>query len=151
MSSEYIVLFAIIFTGYIARRIDLITSDMNDSINRFVIYFTFPCLILNVMNKSNLNKELMFKFFTAFSLSILFFVFYSIIAYIYSKIRGVDPKDSNVSEFAMVAPNNGFIGFPIALAFLGSNGLLYMVTSSITLNLYIFSQEFLIIIKNKRR
>ncbi len=151
MGSEYIVLFAIIFTGYFARKIELIDSNMNDSINRFVIYFTFPCLILDVMDRSNLDRELMLKFFTSFALSISFFAIYSLVAYLYSKVRKLDPKDSNVSEFSMVAPNNGFIGFPVAIAFLGNTGLLYMITSSITLNLYIFSYGTFLLMRNSEK
>lgn len=47
MYGRYIVLFAILFTGWFLRKINFIDDKMNHSINKLIVYFAYPCLIVH--------------------------------------------------------------------------------------------------------
>ena len=46
---------------------------------------------------------------------------------------------SNVTELAMTLPNDGFLGFPVALIFFGQEGLFLMIAHNVALNVITFS------------
>jgi len=48
-------------------------------------------------------------------------------------------EDRPVAELALMASNNGFIGFPVAVSFFGDLGLFYMVACNIALNTTFFT------------
>ena len=47
MYGRYFVLFAILFTGWFLRKINFIDDKMDHSINKLVVYFAYPCLIVH--------------------------------------------------------------------------------------------------------
>ena len=119
MYGKYIILFAILFTGWFLRRINFIDDNMNHSLNKFIVYFAYPCMIVHNIGTLELDHRTLGKFFLAFALSLVCFYLYGLICYGYAKLRKFPPEDSHVIEFSMAAPNDGFMGFPITLIFFG--------------------------------
>jgi len=47
MYQQFFVLFAIMFSGYLLRKFVIIDFNMNRGLNRFIVYFSFPCLMIS--------------------------------------------------------------------------------------------------------
>ena len=47
MYANYLVLFAILFTGYFLRKIRFLDDAMNHGLNKFIVYFAYPCMIVH--------------------------------------------------------------------------------------------------------
>lgn len=138
MYQQFFLLFAIIFTGFILRKINFIGAEMDDGLNRFICYFAFPCML--VQKIGNLEMEgLTREFMTMFFWSLVMFVLYGGLSFLYAKIRHFPPHASNVAELSMAAPNNGFMGIPMSIIFFGEEGLFLMMAHNVVLNIYFFT------------
>ena len=139
MYAKYFVLFAILFTGWFLRKINFIDDQMNHSINKLIVYFAYPCMIVHNIGGIHMTPTVVRQFAITFGISLIFFYLYAVIARLYTKARKFPDDTSNVSEFAMMLPNNGFMGFPVALIFFGETGLLLMLAHNAAMNIYIFT------------
>ena len=141
MYGRYFVLFAILFTGWFLRKINFIDEKMDHSINKLVVYFAYPCLIVHNIGALDLTPGVLADFGLTFVLSLVLFYLYGFFCKGYARVRKY-PKDvSGIAEFAMSMPNNGFMGFPVALIFFGDSGLLLMLAHNAAMNFFIFTYE----------
>ena len=139
MLSKYFVLFAILFTGWFLRKINFIDDRMNHSINKLIVYFAYPCMIVHNIGGIEMTPSVIRQFAVTFGISLVFFYIYGGLSRLYAKARKFPDDISNVSEFAMALPNNGFMGFPVALIFFGETGLLLMLAHNAAMNIFIFT------------
>jgi malate permease and related proteins len=147
MYGQFFVLFAIVFTGYFFRKFNIIDDAMNHGLNRFIVYFAYPCMIVHNIGTLDMSGQLMRSFLITFGISCGMFALYSIYSYLYCRVRKF-PASSNVAEMAMSSPNNGFMGFPVALIFFGEQGLLLMLAHNAAMNFYFFSYGLLLLRRN---
>ena len=139
MAQQFIVFFALLMTGYLCKKTRIIDDGMNRSINSFIIYIAFPCLILGRIGSLEMAQGIFANFMLALVIYTFLFVVYGFYALGYVIARKFPKADRAVGEFSMISPNNGFMGFPIAFAFFGEVGLLYMIACNLALNLMFFS------------
>ena len=151
MYGRYFVLFAILFTGWFLRRINFIDDKMNRSMNKLIVYFAYPCLIVHNIGTLELSSNLLMEFLLTFILSLATFFFNALLAYCYAKARKF-PKDvANVAELAMASPNDGFMGFPVSMIFFGERGMLLMLAHNAALNVYFFTIGMKILGRNNEK
>lgn len=139
MYGKYLVLFAILFTGWFLRRIDFIDDKMDHSMNKLIVYFAYPCLIVHNIGSLEMTHGLLADFGLTFVLSLALFYLYGLFCKGYGRLRKFPEGESAVAEFAMATPNNGFMGFPVALIFFGEKGLLLMLAHNAAMNFFIFT------------
>lgn len=139
MYQQFIILFGLILTGYLCRKRHIIDENMNRGMNRFIITIAYPCLILDRMGNLEMPEGVFENFIITTIISLVLFLILGGYAYLYVKTRKYSPEDAPVAEFAILAPNNGFIGFPITYTFFGDLGLLYMIACNLALNIIFFS------------
>lgn len=139
MYGRYFVLFAILFTGWFLRKINFIDDKMDHSINKLVVYFAYPCLIVHNIGGLDLTADVLADFGLTFVLSLVVFYLYGFFCKGYARLRKYPKNVSGIAEFAMSMPNNGFMGFPVALIFFGDSGLLLMLAHNAAMNFFIFT------------
>ena len=139
MYGRYFVLFAILFTGWFLRKINFIDDKMDHSINKLVVYFAYPCLIVHNIGQLDLTADVLADFGLTFVLSLVVFYLYGFFCKGYARLRKYPKNVSGIAEFAMSMPNNGFMGFPVALIFFGDSGLLLMLAHNAAMNFFIFT------------
>ncbi len=139
MYLQFFLLFAMIFTGYFLRKIKLIDDNIVKGLNKFVLYFAFTCLAIYNVGSLKINGELLNTIGITFLIIVFLFVAYTLLSKLYIKIRKFPESKRAIIEVSMVSPNNGFMGFPIALMFFGQEGMLFMAIHNIVFNVYIFS------------
>ena len=150
MYARYFVLFAILFTGWFLRKINFIDDQMNHSINKLIVYFAYPCMIVHNIGSLELSGTVIRQFGIAFGISLICFFLYGFVTKYYAKARKFPENISNAAEFAMVAPNDGFMGFPVALIFFGETGLLLMLAHNAAMNFFIFTYGISLMRRNKK-
>ncbi len=150
MYGSFLVLYALIVTGYVIAKKNLFDTHVTTALNRFIVYFAFPCLIVHKLATSEIKPETMSNFIAALCLGFFLLCFMQGIAYVYAKLLGFDRSNANVAECSMASTNNGFMGFPISIMFAGDIGLFYMLAFNSALNLYFFSLCIITLRRNKR-
>ena len=139
MYGQFAVLFGMLATGYLLRRFNFIDDKMNHGLNKFIVYFAYPCLIAEEIGSLKMTASLALEFLLMFGASLVCFAIYCGWAFLYGKARKFPRDISGVAEFAMVSPNNGFMGFAIASVFFGPEAFFLMIAHSSALNFVFFS------------
>lgn len=139
MYSQFFVMFAMIFTGYGFRKIGFIKEEMNNSLNKIIVYCAYPSLLTYNIGTMEMDRALIKDFFIMMGLSLAILIGAALCMRAYTKFRKFPDRASNVAELAMVCPNNGFMGFPMAMALLGAPGLFFMVAQNSAMNIFFFT------------
>ncbi len=79
MYGQYFVLFAILFTGWFLRKINFIDDKMNHSINKLIVYFAYPCLIVHNIGSLETTGKVLTAFIIAFVLSFVVLILYGLV------------------------------------------------------------------------
>lgn len=148
MYGKYFVLFAILFTGWFLRRINFIDDKMNHSINKLIVYFAYPCLIVHNIGSLEMDRGVVVEFLLTFAISLACFYIYGGVCRLYTKLRRFPDDKSGIAEFSMTAPNDGFMGFPVAMIFFGDKGLLLMLAHNAAMNFFVFTYGLVLLRRN---
>ncbi|MDO4745583.1 MAG: AEC family transporter [Bacillota bacterium] len=149
MYGKYFVLFAILFTGWFLRKINFIDDKMNNSINKLIVYFAYPCLIVHNIGTIDMTGEVIVSFAITFVVSLVCFYIYGLVSLGYAKGRKFPKEESSTLEFAMATPNDGFMGFPVALIFFGEFGMLLMLAHNAAMNFFVFTYGIKLLRRDK--
>jgi len=136
---QFIVLFALLLTGFLCKRFSVFSDSAVNGINTFVIYIGYPCLILVKTASMDMNHSVFLNFLFVLFISIGLFLLFGVYARLYFRGRRFSGDDRSTLELATFLPNNGFIGFPVAITFFGNAGLLFMVASNVAMNFTTFT------------
>ena len=147
MYGQFFVLFALVFSGYFLRKVQVINQGMADGLHSFISYFAFPCLLIYKIGTLDMTSGLATQLLLITLLSCGLFVLYALCARLFVKVLKYPHRVAAVAELSMAAPNNGFMGFPIALLFFGQEGLFLIMGHNIALNLYVFTYGLYILRK----
>lgn len=140
MYTQLLILFALIFTGYALAKIEILTEPVTLGINKMIVFFAFPCLIVYKLGTMQLDEALKEDFLMVFLLGGASYIIFTVIAHVYYRLRGLTDKVSAPMMLCTCLSNNGFIGYPVALAFLGDKGLILMVAhGALVFNLYVYT------------
>lgn len=150
MYGKYFVLFAILFTGWFLRRINFIDDKMNHSINKLIVYFAYPCLIVHNIGSLEMDTSIIIEFLLTFLISLVCFYIYGGLCRLYTKLRKFPDDIAGIAEFSMSSPNNGFMGFPVAMIFFGDKGLLLMLAHNAAMNFFVFTYGIMLLRRNDK-
>ena len=117
-------LFLLMMCGFCARKTRMMGDEAFTGLNRLVLYFAQPALILSSMQQSaspELIRDLAFVLVLACAVMIL-----SGLAALRLFRRESAPRRSVLTSMSMVY-NCGFMGFPLIIAALGEEALIYAV------------------------
>ena len=136
---QFVIFFLLLLTGFCCKKFKIFGDEAINNINRFVILVAYPSLILVRTTSLDMTHRIFINFLLMIAITLASLLLYAGFAYLYAKMRRFPAEESPAVELAMVCPNNGFMGFPIADTFFGDMGLLYMVGSNVALNTFFFT------------
>jgi predicted permease len=139
MYQQFAIFFLLLLTGLFCKKYKIFNDVVSGGINKFIIMVAYPCLIMARTSSLEMDHRIFvnFLFIVVFTLGLLFV--FAVFGYFYCRVRRFSLEDAPIAEFSIMSPNNGFMGFPIAFAFFGDTGLLYMVASNVALNVMFFT------------
>ena len=117
--------FALIFCGYAAGRLDLLTATAAAGVNTFVFFFALPAFLFSLMSSSPIAEVLNVPFIGAYVLASLA-VFGLTVAggrVLFDVGRG----EAAIQGLAAVLPNTGYMGIPLAIAVFGREAAVPLV------------------------
>jgi len=124
--SGIFVMFILIATGYICKKIRIISNNMNQDIINLLVNVSLPALIIISLTSLSFTQQLLHEIFLlvviTFSMHLIFIGF----SYIQVKLLHMDGADRDIYQFAYNFGNTGLIGFAVAYAIYGQPGLFYM-------------------------
>ncbi|WP_407454900.1 AEC family transporter [Methanobrevibacter sp.] len=108
--------------GYFLKRIDFLSEDAVDPLNKIVMYILLPCMIFSAISTADLSllPKLGILPFIILSSSIVT----GIISYFILKKLGLDDIALWSVLVTIMIANTGFMGYPISLGVYGQEGFL---------------------------
>ena len=132
-----------IFLGFVLKKINLLKENDIDSLNKIVINVAFPCMIFNAMYGADLNllPKLGILPFIILGSSLIV----GVISYILLKASGYSKKKLWSVLITVVLGNTGFIGVPVSLVVLGSQGLIRAIFCDISSSVIFLILSFILV------
>ena len=138
-------IFLMIALGYVLKRIDFLSENDIDTLNKIVINITLPCMMFSALYTADLS--LMSQ------LSILPFVILAssfvtgLISFVILKTAGLDDKRLWSVLVTIMIANTGFMGYPVSLGIYGSEGFLRAIFCDIATMTTFILLSFLLVLK----
>jgi malonate transporter and related proteins len=113
-------IFALIFAGWLARRLGVLGAHATTELNRFVVYIALPALLFDVISHAHWSEVWQPHFIAAFGIGVAL-VFSLAMALRLHRSRHM--VDATIDALNAGYANVGFVGFPLVLAVLGRDAL----------------------------
>lgn len=134
--------FALIFTGWLVRRIGVMGAQATSELNRFVVYLALPALLFDIVSKSNWRDLWQPHFVAVFTLSTI--AVFTLTMLLHVRHSGFN-ADAPVLGLAAAYPNTGFLGFPLLLGALGPWSNTLTLISTIIVACVLFAAAIILI------
>ncbi|WP_158744415.1 AEC family transporter [Acidisphaera sp. L21] len=135
-------IFALIFAGWLARRIGVLGPHATSELNRFVVYLALPALLFDIVAHANWVDIWQPGFIAAFGLGSAL-VFGGTVAI---RLRGTRHlADAVLDGLNAGYANTGFIGFPLAVVALGRGALAPTLVATIMTVCILFAVAIVLI------
>ncbi|VFR21608.1 Auxin Efflux Carrier [plant metagenome] len=112
--------FALILTGWIARRSGALGPAATREVNRLVVYLALPALLFDIMANASLEQVWQPRFILAFALGCALVFCLTLWLRIH---QGARLADAAIDGLNASYANTGFVGFPLVLALIGESGM----------------------------
>lgn len=139
--------FALIFCGYAAGRLKLLTETAAAGVNTFVFYFALPAFLFALMSSSPLSDVLNGPFIGAYVVASL--AVFALAAVTGRLLFAVGRDEASIMGLAAVMPNTGYMGIPLILAVLGREAAVPVVVG-ITLDSILLIPLGIILIETEK-
>ncbi len=115
-------IFSLIFVGYITYRRGIFGKDAKDTLTKLLLNITAPCMAAYSIYSKELSDKLVQSTVQVLIVETLYYALGVIIAFLIVKFLKFDPVSQwGVYIAAMIATNNGFMGFPVTEAIFGDD------------------------------
>ncbi len=144
-----LVLFILLFTGFLATRYRIISSEFREGLSRLILDITLPLLILSSLMKLDLTPEILRGSFLVLALAYGSLFLMLLIGFGISGLLKMERPQARVHALQTMLGNVVFIGYPLMNElFPGGEGLLYAAlyhfannSTMWTLGVYLLSRE----------
>ena len=120
---QVLVLFLLIFVGYIFGKTKLLKSDSVAGISNLVLYVATPAAILQSFTSEARTAEKSKNLLLLFLGSVLIHIITILIAKLF--VHEKNTEKNRVMQFAVIFSNCGYMSFPLQKALLGDIGVFY--------------------------
>ncbi|MBQ7733708.1 MAG: AEC family transporter [Synergistaceae bacterium] len=137
--SNLVSLFALIAVGYIASRAGIIKHEAIPHFSAFLMKITLPCTIFISLIQKEYDPAFINESIAIIIAGLIVFPAMLYISRYLAPLFRVNQDRRGVWAFTCTFTNSGFMGFPIALALFGPEGLVLAVMLNIAFNMSIFT------------
>ncbi len=135
-------IFALIFAGWLVRRMDVLGLQATTELNRFVVYLALPALLFDIVANARWSELWQPGFIAVFGLSCLGVFALTLLI----RLRGTRHlADAAIDGLNAGYANTGFIGFPLALVALGKEALAPTLVATILTVCVLFAAAIILI------
>ena len=137
--SNLVSLFALIAVGYLAVRLGVLKPEASAPFSAFLLKVTLPCTIFISLAQKDYDPTFVHDSMILIVAGLIAYIGMLYISRLIAKPLGVPEGCRGVWAFTCAYNNCGFMGFPIAFALLGAEGLALSVMLNISFNVTAYS------------
>ncbi|MBR2207479.1 MAG: AEC family transporter, partial [Synergistaceae bacterium] len=139
VASNLVSLFALIAVGYFAIKLKLLEKSYSAAFTALLMKVTLPCTIFVSLVQREYNPSFLKDGLIIIAAGIVVFAGLMYLSRYVAILLRVPKNCRGIWAFTASYTNSGFMGFPIALALFGGEGLALAVMLNIAFNLTIYT------------
>jgi len=138
--------FAITSLGFTAVKFKWLPIESSQYFSKLMIDICSPCLIIYAMSQQELSPSTVSIVKQAMLLMLVVLVISTVLAIIIVKFMKVPKLNRGIYRDLLILTNNGFMGYPLALAVFGEKGMFLMIIANAVFTLFMYSAGVYIMI-----
>jgi len=144
--SNIMSVFAITFLGFTAVKLRWLPRESSQYFSKLMLDICSPCLIIYAMSQQEFSASTVTIVKQAMVMMLIVLTVSTVLAVPTVKILGVPKPNRGVYRDLLVLTNNGFMGYPLALAVFGQKGMFIMIIANAVFTLFMYSAGVYIMI-----
>lgn len=136
--SNLVGLFLLIAVGYMAVRLNILPASASGVLSKLLLKITLPCTIFTSLLRPY-DPAFLKDILIVVALGLVLFPVNALLSNLGARLLRVPEGRRGVWSFCATFCNNGFMGFPIALALFGEEGLALAAVFGLPFNLLVYS------------
>ena len=133
-----------IFIGVLLKKLDILKTEDNETLNKIVVNVALPCMIFNALYTANVSLLPDLSILTVFILVCSLII--GVITYLILKFLGYDNKALWSILVVVVLGNTGFLGYPISQGIFGAEGLVRAAFCDLATSIIFIAVSIILII-----
>lgn len=136
--NQMLILFLLLAAGYVAGKVNIMTTEACKAVTKIILNITLPCLILSsaLSGEHSLSSA---DVAVVFILGFAVYIIYAVWAVVIPRVLRVPEEQTGIYRFMSMFSNSAFMGFPVVAAILGSDAVFYASVFNTPFNLFVFS------------
>ncbi len=136
--------------GYVAYRIRLVPQDALRTLNAYVLNIAVPCLILQSMQRNELNDRIMDDIvWSLIAFALVTMVLAGIAALALRPMSSIPEEDKGIYKMQIVFTNCGFMGYPLTTVLFGKYALFLAIIMNIVFTTAVYSVGVMMLLHKK--
>lgn len=136
--SQVTVLFLLIVTGILTKKLGVVTDKVNRELGRLIMNVTLPAFIIVSMNYE-FSYETLLESMNLLVVSFCVYAFAIIMSKIMVKLLKLEQPRVDIYEYVMTFSNVGYMGYPVVAIVFGKVGVFYAAIYNLSFNLLIWT------------
>lgn len=136
--SQVMVLFLLIVTGFMAKKLGVVTDKVNRELGRLIMNVTLPAFIIVSMNYE-FSYETLMQSIGLLIISNCVYLFAIIMSKLVVKGLKINDARADIYEYVVTFSNVGYMGYPVVAIVFGKIGVFYAAIYNLTFNLLVWT------------
>lgn len=149
--NQILILFFIIFVGFILRKKNIITEELNKGLINLLTEVIAPALIIHSLVTLDINHKVITNLKLIIIVTIGSYLFSIIISNTVAKFISCPPDKKTIFIFLLIFGNVGYMGLPVINAIYPDNGIVYNMMNIMIFNILVWTYGSYLFVKDKNR
>ena len=132
-------IFLIVLIGYGAGKLNWLPIESSKYLSTIVINIAAPCVVIYSMGQQELNQKTISVMFIIFGVAFAMYFLSWLLSLLLVKVMKIEPENRGVYKNFLIFTNNAFMGFPVAYALFGSEGMFLMVLANVMMPIFLYT------------
>ena len=137
--NQIFVLFLLLMIGYAGKKIKLLSNQMNNDLSNFILYIALPSLMIISLSSFEYSRDMLYKSVGLIIISVVIYALSIGISYMAAGLLNMKGTTRDIFQFMVVFSNVGFMGYPVANAVYGSEGIFYAAIYNLPFNVLLWT------------
>ena len=137
--SSLIGLFLLMGVGWVSVKAKIVPPSASAPMSSLLLKVTLPCTIFSSLATREFDSAFLVDGVIIIVIGLVLFPLYAALSWGISKVLKVPAGRRGIWSFGAPFCNNGFMGFPVALALFGEEGLVLAVMFGVPFNLLVYT------------
>lgn len=131
--------FIMVLIGYGANKIGWLPVEASKYLSKIVINIAAPCVVIYSMSSQELSAKTVSIMFIIFAAAFAMYFCSWLLSLLIVKLLKIPEDDRGVYKNFLIFTNNAFMGFPVAYALFGSEGMFLMVLANVMMPIFLYT------------